>query len=216
MTEGLDPDNIGSVLTDRTVIYVRLGCGAYGGHQINALVEWEEMQHWHSRPAIWVEEIADPNDPSDAPGLDRVSRLIYRGRVSTLVVWRIDRLAKTAKQAAGFIIRLVDKYKCRFVSVDDMIDTNIPSGKLFVKQLESLLRHTQESKKLRSSLSTGYKGIKPRGPNSKTVRLAPKVQQLLDSGHSKHETSKRLGISRGLIDNMISMHGLVTYKGRGN
>ncbi len=211
MSEGLDPDNIGSMLTDRTVIYARLGCGAYSGQQANDLVEWETRHGDPSRPAIWIQDDAEPGEPDDTPGLDRVTRLIHKGRVTKLVVWRMDRLSKSTSDAARYIERIVNKYGCTFVSVDDHVDTSIPSGKLFIHQLKSLLRYSLESRRLGSPRGGGQIGLKDQGPHKRTIRLAPKAQRLLDEGYTKYETARRLSISRGLLDLMIGEYGLVNY-----
>lgn len=211
MTDGLDPSKIGSALHSRAVIYARNGCGVYSGKQVNDLVDWEDRYGDHSRPAIWVQEDADPEHPDDTPELDRVSRLIRKGRVHQLVVWRLDRLAKPTSRAAHYIDTIVNKHGCHFVSVDDQIDTSLPSGRLFMHQLNSLLMHPRECKRLGISRRGSHRGVKPTGPHKHTLRLAPKAQRLLDQGYTKYETAKRLSISRGLLDSMINEHGLVTY-----
>jgi DNA invertase Pin-like site-specific DNA recombinase len=58
-----------------------------------------------------------------------VEEAIRAGKVDTLVVWRLDRLGRTAGQTITFLDDLADA-GVRFVSVRDAVDTSTASGRL--------------------------------------------------------------------------------------
>lgn len=207
---GLDPSDIGTPRSKRSVIYVRESPGAIEA-QVDSLWRWEEENVDASRPCIWVRE--DPTlEPGDTPTLDRIERLIRHKRIGMLVVWRLDRLSKPIKRTAELILRLAERHDCRFVSVDDMIDTSLPSGKLFVRQLASMRRFTDERRPARSLLVDNRGRIKKTGPTKRTLRLAPRVERMLNNGKSQWEVANSLNISRDLIYRMIYKYGLVNVQ----
>ena len=208
---GLDPSKVGNLRTGRSVVYIRESAGN-AMEQASALWKWEEDNLDDSRPAIWVREKREL-PCTDTPDLDRVSQLIGVGRVGLLVVWRLDILAKTHRVCANFIIRTVVKHGCRFVSVDDMIDTALPSGRLFVRQMQSLGRFSREKALRHPELRDKRGGMRPTGPSAKTKRMAVKVDRLLRDGYSRREAASKLGISRNLITRMINEYHLIDPEG---
>jgi DNA invertase Pin-like site-specific DNA recombinase len=205
--KGLDPTRVGTPRDKRSVVYIRESAGNFS-EQASDLWKWEEAEIDASRPAIWVRE--DPCLPCyDTPSLDRVSRLIAHNRIGVLAVWRLDILAKPATRCAEFITRIVNKHGCRFVSVADMIDTALPSGRLFVSQLGSLGRFAREKKAKCCDLRDGRGRVINVGPSNKTKRLAPKVERMLRNGYTRYETAKRLNISKDLVTRMINEYKLV-------
>ncbi len=65
------------------------------------------------------------------------------GRVKTVVVWRLDRLGRTAKGLVGLLDELVT-LKVNFVSLKDGIDLATPAGRLIANVLSSVASYETE------------------------------------------------------------------------
>ena len=69
------------------------------------------------------------------PGLDRALDVLREG--DTLVVWKLDRLGRSAKDLLEFACRLSER-EVGFVSLTDAIDTTTASGRFFFNVMASL------------------------------------------------------------------------------
>jgi DNA invertase Pin-like site-specific DNA recombinase len=70
----------------------------------------------------------------DRPGMTRLLADIRAGKVKTVVVWRLDRLGRTAKGLTALFDELV-VLKVNFVSLKDGIDLSTPAGRLIANVL---------------------------------------------------------------------------------
>ena len=79
----------------------------------------------------------------DRPGWNRLMRQVEAGKVSAIVVWRLDRLGRTAKGLTALFQELFEQ-KVNLVSLRDGIDLNTPAGRLMAKMLASVARYETE------------------------------------------------------------------------
>jgi len=63
----------------------------------------------------------------DRPAMTRLLADIRAGRIKSVVVWRLDRLGRTAKGLTALFDELV-ALKVNFVSLKDGIDLSTPAG----------------------------------------------------------------------------------------
>jgi len=119
-----------------------------------------------------------------------------------LVVWKLDRLARSMKQ----LVTLVDdlhKRGVQFVSLQENIDTTTNGGELMfgifaaLAQFERGLISERTKAGLASARARGRNGGRPAKMTAKDVRTAKKM---LDAGDmSGAEVAKRFGVSRGTL-----------------
>jgi len=67
--------------------------------------------------------------------LNRLKQFVESGRVSVLIVPRLDRLGRDIRKVAG-LLELLKKHKVRLVALADGVDSNTRSGKAVLKTLE--------------------------------------------------------------------------------
>src|SRR2546426_9436180 len=82
-----------------------------------------------SRSVLWYRD-RFTGTTLERPGMRKLEADIRSGMVETLVVWRLDRLGRTAGQTITFLDGLRDA-GVRFVSLRDAGDTSTASGRLF-------------------------------------------------------------------------------------
>jgi DNA invertase Pin-like site-specific DNA recombinase len=96
----------------------------------------------------------------DRPGLSRLLQAIASGLVSDVVVWRLDRLGRTAKGLTALFDDLI-KCKVNLVSLKDGLDLSTPAGRLMANILASAAAYETEVRAER--ILAGQEAARARG-----------------------------------------------------
>jgi DNA invertase Pin-like site-specific DNA recombinase len=92
------------------------------------------------------------------PVLDKILRNLKRG--DTLVVYKLDRIARSLKHLLSIIERLQDR-GADFESLTEHIDTNTPAGRLMLQMLGAFAEFEREM--IRERTKSGMQAAKKRG-----------------------------------------------------
>lgn len=95
-----------------------------------------------SRRVIWYRDTSTGRT-MNRPGMQALERDIRGGRVGTVVLWRLDRLGRTAKEMIAFFDEL-DTAGVECVSVRDSIDTRTATGRLMRTILAGFAEYERE------------------------------------------------------------------------
>jgi DNA invertase Pin-like site-specific DNA recombinase len=143
---------------------------------------------------LFVEKASGAKE--DRPQL--LAALDYLREGDTLVVWKLDRLARSMKQ----LIETVDQLKARgigFRSLTEAIDTTTAAGELFfhifgaLAQFERSIIRERTNAGLKAALARGRKG--GRRPKVKEDDIRAALALLNDPQISVRSAAKRLGLS---------------------
>jgi DNA invertase Pin-like site-specific DNA recombinase len=122
----------------------------------------------------------------------------------TLVVTRIDRLARSVADLEG-IVKEVGEKGAHLRATEQPVDTSSPAGKAFLQMLgvfaefETALRRERQLEGIAKAKAEGvYKGRKPSVPVSEVTRLH-------GEGVSPSEIAKRLGVGRTSVYRALGM-----------
>lgn len=138
---------------------------------------------------------------TDRPELRRLMDEILRPG-DTLVVWKLDRLARSLKH----LLELGDSLKGRgigLVSLTDAIDTSSPGGTLVfhvlgaIAEFERALIQERTRAGLSEARRRGRTGGRPKLMSAKDVSAARAVMKLEDV--TAAEVAKRFGVSRATL-----------------
>ncbi|WP_374102717.1 recombinase family protein [Arthrobacter sp. GN70] len=129
------------------------------------------------------------------PGLERALDVLREG--DTLVVWKLDRLGRSAKDLLEFAGRLSDQ-QVGFISLTDAIDTTTASGRFFFNVMASLsqmerdllVERTQAG--LLAAREQGRVGGRKRVMTESKIRSA---KNLLREGMAPKDVARDLGVS---------------------
>ena len=150
----------------------------------------------------------------DRPVMRQLEQSIQQGEVLKLVVWRLDRLGRTASQTLRFLERL-DLCGVGFVSVKDGIDASTASGRLMRTILAGFAEYEREviSERVRAGIARAHAAGKRWGgrKQGQRVRLTPEVlnsiKALLAAGISKTDVARNFSLNRSTIYEAIRLNG---------
>lgn len=70
----------------------------------------------------------------DRDGFQKMMRQIERGKISKVIVYRLDRISRSLSDFVG-ILETLKKHNVQFVSSQESFDTSSPYGEMIVKYL---------------------------------------------------------------------------------
>ena len=128
--------------------------------------------------------------------------LAYLRPGDTLVVWKLDRLARSIKQLIGTVEDLESK-GIGFKSLTESIDTTSPGGKLIfhifasLAEFERSIIQERTIAGLEAARARGRIGGRPKRLNDKDIEVAKLL--LADQDIPVLEIAKRLGVSKSTL-----------------
>lgn len=104
------------------------------------LKRWAESAD--GEPILWYRDAAS-GKTMDRPGWRKLEEAIRAGKVSRVVVWRLDRLGRTAAGLTALLDALSER-KIGLVSLKDGLDLSTPAGRLMANVLASVAAYETE------------------------------------------------------------------------
>jgi len=120
-----------------TAIYVRVSTEeqAQEGFSIRAQTEklktYALLKGWDIYD-IYVDDGISGKNIIDRPQVTRLIEDVKKGKVNNVLVFKVDRLSRSIKNLME-LVEMFDEYKCAFNSLTESIDTDTPSGRMFLK-----------------------------------------------------------------------------------
>lgn len=131
----------------------------------------------------------------DRPELTKVLDDLRKG--DALVVWKLDRLARTVKQLIAIVEELSNK-GINFISITDKIDTSTTAGKFFFHVMSALAEMEANLIRERTMAALAVAKSQGRVGGRKKLMTDSKIEsakKLLSDGIAAREVAKNLGIS---------------------
>jgi len=147
----------------QTAIYVRVSTSQQTTRsQKPDLERWIKAQDPDNLGrTVWYSDKATGKN-MDRPGWRKLQGAVDAGQVKQLVVWRLDRLGRTASGLCKLFEDLQAK-KVRLVSLRDSVDLGNPSGRLIANVLASVAAYETEIRGER--VKAGQDAAKAAGKN---------------------------------------------------
>ena len=132
------------------------------------------------KPDEWSEKLVTFIDNGysggniDREGFQSMMRQIERGKISKVIVYRLDRISRSLSDFVG-ILETLKKYNVQFVSSQESFDTSSPYGEMIVKILmvfaeferQSIIERITQAYAHRSEIGLYMGGRRPYGFNLK-------------------------------------------------
>lgn len=146
----------------------------------------------------------------ERPGFAKLIREVEAGRVSTIVVWRLDRLGRTAKGLTALFEDLAER-KINLVSIRDGLDLTTPAGRLMANVLASVAAYETEVRAER--ILAGQEAARAAGKTwggsepGRRLKVTPEqdelVRRLKAEGQKITAIAKATGLSRPTIYSLL-------------
>ena len=191
-------------------IYVRVSTRKQDTRSQEAdLKRWIEA-YADGTPAKWYRDKAT-GKTMDRPGWRRLEAGIDAGKVSTLVVWRLDRLGRTASGLTALFEKLTTR-KVNLVSLKDGVDLSTAAGRLIANVLASVAAYENEvrGERIVAGQAAARAAGKRWGGSAKGRRIRVTREQIQTikrmelGGASKAAMSRATGLSRPTVYNVLS------------
>ena len=121
----------------RTAIYVRVSTEeqAQEGFSIRAQTEklkaYALLKEWDIYD-MYVDDGISGKNIIDRPQITRLIKDVKDGNVNNVLVFKVDRLTRNIRNLME-LIEMFDEHNCAFNSLTESIDTETPSGRMFLK-----------------------------------------------------------------------------------
>lgn len=170
------------------------------------LTRWVNAQEPESLGKVqWYYDSATGKN-MDRPGWQKLQAAIDTGQVNRLVVWRLDRLGRTASGLCKLFEDLQDK-KVRLVSLRDSIDLGTASGRLIANVLASVAAYETEirGERVKAGQQAAKASGKTWGGSKKGWRYGisdeqvATIQRLKREGEKISRIARATGVSRSSV-----------------
>jgi len=139
-----------------TAIYVRVSTDeqVQEGYSIRAqmdkLKSYAMLKEWDIYD-IYSDEGISGKNIVDRPAINRLIDDIENGNVNNVLVFKVDRLTRSTKNLLE-LVDLFEEHDCAFNSLTESIDTDTPSGRMFLKIIGIFAEFERENLTMRSRL----------------------------------------------------------------
>ena len=171
------------------------------------LKRWAEV--YADAPVKWYRDKFS-GKTMDRPGWNRLEADMVAGKISRIVVWRLDRLGRTA---AGLTALFEDLQRRRvgFEALRDKVDLSTAAGRLVANVLASVAAYENEvrSERIRAGQAVAHANGKRWGGSEKgrrikvTAEQARSIRRLKDEGEKIAAIARATGLSRPTIYSVL-------------
>jgi DNA invertase Pin-like site-specific DNA recombinase len=200
-------------MTKYIAFYVRVSTGSQDtASQELDLAKWAEL-HADGTPVEWYRDSAT-GKTMDRPGWQKLEAALLQNEVASIVVWRLDRLGRTA---AG-LTKLFDQLRStgvNLISLKDSLDLSTPAGRLMANVLASVAQYETEvrAERVRAGIARAKANGKRWGGSlqGRQHRVNPEkvevILQMAAQGKSIAAIGRAVGLSRQWVYELIRRDG---------
>jgi DNA invertase Pin-like site-specific DNA recombinase len=138
----------------------------------------------------------------DRPQLNRLWQQVRAGKVSTVLVWKFDRFARSTKQ----LIDALEEFRhlgVAFVSITEQIDTSSPMGKAMFTVISAIAEFERSliSERVRAGIAKARAQGKRHGRPRITEETVRQIRRLRKQKKSLAQIANQMGVSRQTVAN---------------
>jgi DNA invertase Pin-like site-specific DNA recombinase len=168
-----------------------------------------ELEAWvkrHRMKAVQWFEDRESGASLQRPSFEKLQTAIFAGQITTVIVWKLDRLARNLKEGVNVLADWC-KRSVRVIAITQQIDLSGPVGHLIASLLfgiaEIELHHAKERQAIGIALAR-KRGIYT-GRKSGTTKAPPvRARALKKQGLKVSEIAAALGVKERSVYNYLS------------
>ena len=183
-----------------TAVYIRVSSpkGQKTDSQRAELEAWLKRHHYKS--VQWFED-HDSGTTMQREAFQRLQAVIFAGEIKTVVVWKLDRLARSLKEGINVLADWCQR-GVRIISVTQQIDLNGPVGHLIASLLfgiaEIELQHAKERQAAGIALAK-QRGVYTGRQRGTTKAVPARARALRRQGLTVLEIAQALGVKERTV-----------------
>jgi DNA invertase Pin-like site-specific DNA recombinase len=186
-------------------IYLRVSTADQRTRSQRAEVERWLAGHGHDLADVQVYEDHESGATLARPGFEAFKAAVFAGEVSTLVVWRLDRLSRSLRDGINLLAELQDR-GVRVVAVAQQLDLSGPVGKMLAAVLFGLAEIEREA--IRERQAAGIRAARGRGVYQgrqlgATKGKPERARELRERGLGRTEIAQALGVSSRTVSRYL-------------
>ncbi|MFO0801198.1 MAG: recombinase family protein [Gemmataceae bacterium] len=199
----------------KTAVYVRVSSSSQ-----DTRTQEHELRKWVGEHATEVKTYRDEftGTTNDRPGLTRLLADVRAGKVTRVVVWRLDRLGRTAKGLHELFEEFL-ALNVRFISLRDSLDLSTPAGRLMAGVLASVAQYETEVRRERqlagiAKVREQHGGRCPWGGRRKgtRVKVTEEKEGAIIAMHRERRRvssiARTVGVTRKTVYAVLERHGV--------
>ena len=174
-----------------------------------------DLKRWaaaHGDDVVWFRDTFTGKS-MDRPGWNKLTIAIDSGKIAKVVVWRLDRLGRTAKGLTALFEELAQK-KVNLISIRDGIDLHTAAGRLMANVLASVAQYETEvrAERVRAGQQAARKngvtwgGSQPGWRWKVTDDQATAVVEMKKGGKKIAQIARVTGLSRPTVYRLLDGH----------
>ncbi|MHC4271615.1 MAG: recombinase family protein [Planctomycetota bacterium] len=134
----------------------------------------------------------------DRPDFARLQKDVFKGKVGTVLCWKLDRLSRSLKDGINILTDWCER-GIRVVAVSQQIDLNGSVGKIIAAVLLGVAQMEREN--IRENVKRGMMAAKARGVKlGKRPKLFAKdIKKLQGKGMNITEVARKLNVTRQAV-----------------
>jgi DNA invertase Pin-like site-specific DNA recombinase len=186
-------------------VYIRVS-----SHSQKSDSQYAEIQRWlrahgHALETVQWFEDTETGATLTRSGLIRLQEAIFAGTVKTVVVWKLDRIARSMREGINTLSRWCD-LGVRVVSITQQIDLSGTVGHLVVGVLFAIaeieLQHVKERQAIGIALAKQRGAFKGRKRGATKAR-PQRARELRDKGMTLPEIAHALSVNKRTVSRYL-------------
>lgn len=170
-----------------------------------------EIEQWCCGQGIgeasvtWYED-QETGTTFDRPAFDRLQKDIFKGKIKTVIVWKLDRLSRRLRDGVNLLADWTER-NVRIVVITQQLDLSGPIGRMIAAVMLGLAEIELESLRARQKAGIAvarergvYKGRKPGSRKASPER----ARELAAKGNKVPEIARFLGVSERSVSRYLN------------
>lgn len=182
-------------------VYIRVSSsGQRSDSQRVDICQWLKRHEYNLDDILWFEDV-ETGTTLKRDGFQELQRAIFNGDIATVVVWKLDRLARTLKEGVNVLSDWCQR-DVRVISITQQIDLNGTVGQMVAGVLFAVAQ--MEYQHIRERQAAGIAAAKDRGVytgrRKGTTKANPdRARMLQRQGLSHSEIAAALQVSKRTV-----------------